>query len=138
MPKHSSGVRGEFGGQQCQKRQKDPTKEERKCCHCPERREYRLQYVLILFSLDQQYSPLTTELQPFNSLLRSLSFILSDTPSNFLTPPLCKILHSLASFGCSLFFSFLLCPSIDLHAGFRSTYITPTLPVLILLVKGSR
>ena len=48
MPKHSSGVRGEFGGQQCQKRQKDPTKEERKCCHCPERREYRLQYVLIL------------------------------------------------------------------------------------------
>ena len=23
----------------------DPTKEERKCCHCPERREYRLQYV---------------------------------------------------------------------------------------------
>ena len=29
----------------CQKRQKDPTKEEQKCCHCPEWREYRLQYV---------------------------------------------------------------------------------------------
>ena len=32
---------GEFGGQ---KRQKDPSKEQ-KCCHCPERREYCLQYV---------------------------------------------------------------------------------------------
>ena len=41
MPKN----RGEFGGQECQKRQKDPTEEEQKCCHCPERKEYRLQYV---------------------------------------------------------------------------------------------
>ena len=40
--KPNSGGRGEFGGQQCQK---DPTKEEQKCCHCPERKEYRLQYV---------------------------------------------------------------------------------------------
>ena len=43
--KQSSGGRGEFGGQECQKRQKDPTKEEQKCCHCPEQKEYRSQYV---------------------------------------------------------------------------------------------
>ena len=43
--KQSSGGRGVFGGQQCQKRQKDPTEEEQKCRHCPKRREYRLQYV---------------------------------------------------------------------------------------------
>ena len=34
----------EFGGNWCQNLQKDPTKGEQKCCHCPERREYRLQY----------------------------------------------------------------------------------------------
>ena len=37
--KRTSGGRGEFGSHQ-----KDPTKEQ-KCRHCPERKEYRLQYV---------------------------------------------------------------------------------------------
>ena len=42
--KQSSDRRGEFGGQQCQKLQKDPAKEQ-KWCHCPERMEYHLQYL---------------------------------------------------------------------------------------------
>ena len=43
MPK--TGRRGVFGGWQCQKLQKDQIKEEQRCCHCPEWREYRLQHV---------------------------------------------------------------------------------------------
>ena len=39
MPKTEFSRRGEFGGQQCQKLQKDPIKEEQRCCHCPEQRE---------------------------------------------------------------------------------------------------
>ena len=39
MPKSEFRRVGEFAGQQCQKQQKDVTKEEQKCCH------FRLQYV---------------------------------------------------------------------------------------------
>ena len=43
MPKTEFSRRGEFGGQQCQKLQKDPIKEEQRSCHCSEQREYHLQ-----------------------------------------------------------------------------------------------
>ena len=43
--RNSLGGRGKLFGQYCQKLQKDPTKEEEKCCHCSKRRECHLQYV---------------------------------------------------------------------------------------------
>ena len=50
-PKQSSGGRGEFGGQQCQKLLKDLTKEEWKCCPCSEQREYHLQHIKMVSAL---------------------------------------------------------------------------------------
>ena len=44
MPKTEFRRERRIWWSECQKRQKDPIKEQ-KCCHCPGRREHRLQYV---------------------------------------------------------------------------------------------